>query len=168
MKRFLSLSLLGALPLIPVVSCTPLTISNENPQISNWNEALNTIANNKTLVEQIEKDYVQIAFNSINVPTSYEVWFGNDKVNLFNEIAKGTIIVDNQDFTYPTYIIGNEFNITLKAFTITNISLQIKVNFGDGMGNQTKVISSTDKIKITLKEPIQFKTTNKFWEQGVK
>ena len=168
MRRFLSLLPLGALPILPAVSCTPLTISNENPQISNWNEALNTIANNKTLVEQIEKDYVQIAFNSINVPTSYEVWFGNDKVNLFNEIAKGTIIVDNQDFTYPTYIIGNEFNITLKAFTITNISLQIKVNFGDGMGNQTKVISSTDKIKITLKEPIQFKTNNKFWEQGVK
>ena len=168
MRRFLSLLPLGALPILPAVSCTPLTISNENPQISNWNEALNTIANNKTLVEQIEKDYVQIAFNSINVPTSYEVWFGNDKVNLFNEIAKGTIIVDNQDFTYPTYIIGNEFNITLKAFTITNISLQIKVNFGDGMGNQTKVINSTDKIKITLKEPIQFKTNNKFWEQGVK
>ena len=35
MKRILSLSLLGALPLIPTVSCTPLTISNENPQISN-------------------------------------------------------------------------------------------------------------------------------------
>lgn len=168
MRRFLSLLPLGALPIIPAVSCTPLTISNENPQISSWNEALNTIANNKTLVEQIEKDYVQIAFNSINVPTSYEVWLGNDKVNLFNEIAKGIIIVDNQDFTYPTYIIGNEFNITLKAFTITNVSLQIKVNFGDGMGNQTKVISSIDKIKITLKEPIQFKTNNKFWEQGVK
>lgn len=168
MRRFLSLLPLGTLPIIPAVSCTALTISNENPQISSWNEALNTIASNKTLVEQIEKDYVQIAFNSILVPTSYEVWLGNDKVNLFNEIAKGTIIVDNQDFTYPTYIIGNEFNITLKAFTITNVSLQIKVNFGDGMGNQTKVISSTDKIKITLKEPIQFKTNNKFWEQGVK
>lgn len=168
MKRFLSLSLLGALPLIPTVSCTPLTISNENPQISNWNEALNTIANNKTLVEQIEKDYVQIAFNSVNVPTSYEAMRVNDKLTLFNEIAKGTIIVDNQDFTYPTYIIGNEFNITLKAFTITNVSLYIKANFGDGQGIKTKEIRPEDKIKITLKEPIQFKTNNKFWEQGVK
>ena len=168
MKRFLSLSLLGALPLIPAVSCTPLTISNENPQISNWNEILNTIANNRTLVEQIEKDYVQIAFNSVNVPTSYEAWYGNDQVNLFEEIAKGTIIVDNQDFTYPTYIVGNEFNITLKAFTITNVSLYIKANFGDGQGIKTKVIDPENKIKITLKEPIQFKTNNKFWEQGVK
>lgn len=168
MKRVLSLSLLGALPLIPAVSCTPLTISNENPQISNWNEAINTIANNQTLVKEIEKDYVISAFNSVNVPTSYEVWYGNDKVNLFNEIAKGTIIVDNQDFTYPTYIIGNEFNITLKAFTITNITFTIRANFGDGMGIQTKVIDPENKIKITLKEPIQFKTNNKFWEQGVK
>lgn len=168
MKRFLSLSLLGALPLIPAVSCTPLTISNENPQISSWNEALNTIANNKTLVEQIEKDYVQIALNSINVPTSYEAKRNNNKLNLFEEIAKGTIIVDNQDFTYPTYIIGNEFNITLKAFTITNIAIGITANFGDGMGNKYKSINPEDKIKITLKEPIQFKTNNKFWEQGVK
>ena len=168
MKRFLSLSLLGSLPLIPAVSCTPLTISNENPQISNWNEALNTIANNQTLVKEIEKDYVISAFNSINDPTSYEVLYGNDQVNLFEEIAKGTIIVDNQDFTYPTYIIGNEFNITLKAFTITNIAFTIKANFGDGMGIKTKVIDPENKIKITLKEPIQFKTNNKFWEQGVK
>lgn len=168
MRRFLSLSLLGALPILPAVSCTPLTISNENPQISSWNEALNTIGNNKTLVEQIEKDYVQIAFNSVNVPTSFEAMRVNDKLNLFNEIAKGTIIVDNQDFTYPTYIIGNEFNITLKAFTITNVSLYIKANFGDGQGLQTKEIKPEDKIKITLKEPIQFKTNNKFWEQGVK
>lgn len=168
MKRILSLSLLGALPIIPAVSCTPLTISNENPQISSWNEALNTIANNKTLVEQIEKDYVQIAFNSLNVPTSYEAMRVNDKLNLFNEIAKGEIIVDNQDFTYPTYIIGNEFNITLKAFTITNVSLYIEANFGNGQGLQTKEIRAEDKIKITLKEPIQFKTNNKFWEQGVK
>ena len=168
MKRILSLSLLGALPLIPAVSCTPLTISNENPQISNWNEALNTIANNKTLVEQIEKDYVQIAFNSVNVPNSYEARRNNNTLNLFEEIAKGTIIVDNQDFTYPTYIIGNEFNITLKAFTITNIGLGITANFGDGMGNKHKSIHPEDKIKITLKEPIQFKTNNKFWEQGVK
>lgn len=168
MKRFLSLSLLGALPLIPAVSCTPLTISNENPQISSWNEALNTIANNQTLVKEIEKDYVQIAFNSVNIPTSYEATIFNDKVNLFNEIAKGTIIVDNQDFTYPTYIVGNEFNITLKAFTITNIGLGIRANFGDGMGDQFKSITPENKIKITLKEPIQFKTNNKFWEQGVK
>ena len=49
MKKILSLSLLGALPLIPAVSCTPLTISNENPQISNWNEALNTIATSSEL-----------------------------------------------------------------------------------------------------------------------
>ena len=168
MKRILSLSLLGALPLIPAVSCTPLTISNENPQISNWNEALNTIANNQTLVKQIEKDYVISACNSINDPTSYEVWYGNDQVNLFEEITKGTIIVDNQDFTYPTYIVGNEFNITLKAFTITNIGLGITANFGDGMGNKYKSIYPEDKIKITLKEPIQFKTNNKFWEQGVK
>lgn len=168
MKRFLSLSLLGALPLIPAVSCTPLTISNENPQISNWNEAINTIANNKTLVEQIEKDYVQNVFNSVNVPTSYEARRNNNTLNLFEEIAKGTIIVDNQDFTYPTYIIGNEFNITLKAFTITNIGLGITANFGDGMGNKYKSIYQEDKIKITLKEPIQFKTNNKFWEQGVK
>ena len=168
MKKILSLSLLGALPLIPAVSCTPLTISNENPQISNWNEALNTIANNQALVKQIEKDYVISAFNSINDPISYEVWYGNDKVNLFEEIAKGTIIVDNQDFTYPTYIVGNEFNVTLKAFTITNIGLGITANFGDGMGNKYKSIYPEDKIKITLKEPIQFKTNNKFWEQGVK
>ena len=168
MKRILSLSLLGALPLIPAVSCTPLTISNENPQINNWNEALNTIANNKTLVEQIEKDYVQIAFNSVNVPTSYEARRNNNTLNLFEEITKGTIIVDNQDFTYPTYIVGNEFNITLKAFTITNVSLYIKANFGDGQGIQTKEIRPEDKIKIILKEPIQFKTNNKFWEQGVK
>ena len=168
MKRILSLSLLGALPLIPAVSCTPLTISNENPQISNWNEALNTIANNKTLVKEIEKDYVQIAFNSVNVPTSYEARRNNNTLNLFEEIAKGTIIVDNQDFTYPTYIVGNEFNITLKSFTITNVSLYIKANFGDGQGIQTKEIRPEDKIKITLKEPIQFKTNNKFWEQGVK
>ena len=168
MKRILSLSLLGALPLIPAVSCTPLTISNENPQISNWNEALNTIANNKTLVEQIEKDYVQVAFNSVIVPTSYEAMRVNDKLTLFNEIAKGTIIVDNQDFTYPTYIVGNEFNITLKSFTITNVSLYIEANFGDGQGIKTKEIRPEDKIKITLKEPIQFKTNNKFWEQGVK
>ena len=168
MKRILSLSLLGALPLIPAVSCTPLTISNENPQISNWNEALNTIANNKTLVEQIEKDYVQIAFNSVNVPTSYEAMRVNDKLTLFNEIAKGTIIVDNQDFTYPTYIIGNEFNITLKAFTITNVSVYIQGYFGGGSVTQSRPINPEDKIKITLKEPIQFKTNNKFWEQGVK
>lgn len=168
MKRVLSLSLLGALPIIPAVSCTPLTISNENPQISSWNEALNTIANNKTLVEQIEKDYVQTAFNSILVPTSYEVNIYDNKVNLFNEISKGKIIVDNQDFTYPTYIIGNEFNITLKAFTITNIAIGIRADFGDGQGIKTKVIDPEDKIKITLKEPIQFKTNNKFWEQGVK
>ena len=168
MKRILSLSLLGVLPLIPAVSCTNLTISNENPQISNWNEALNTIANNQTLVKQIEKDYVISACNSINDPTSYEVWYGNDQVNLFEEITKGTIIVDNQDFTYPTYIVGNEFNITLKAFTITNIGLGITANFGDGMGNKYKSIYPEDKIKITLKEPIQFKTNNKFWEQGVK
>lgn len=168
MKRFLSLSLLGALPIIPAVSCTAVAISNENPQISSWNEALNTIGNNKTLVEQIEKDYVQTALNSINVPTSYEAMRVNDKLNLFNEIAKGNIIVDNQDFTYPTYIIGNEFNITLKAFTITNIALVIKANFGDGQGLQTKEIRPEDKIKITLKEPIQFKTNDKFWEQGVK
>ena len=168
MKRILSLSLLGALPLIPAVSCTPLTISNENPQISNWNEALNTIANNKTLVEQIEKDYVQVAFNSVNVPTSYEAMRVNDKLTLFNEIAKGTIIVDNQDFTYPTYIVGNEFNITLKAFTITNVSVYIKGDFGGGSAIQSRPINPEDKIKITLKEPIQFKTNNKFWEQGVK
>ena len=92
----------------------------------------------------------------------------NDKLTLFNEIEKGTIIVDNQDFTYPTYIVGNEFNITLKAFTITNVSLYIKANFGDGQGIKTKEIRPEDKIKITLKEPIQFKTNNKFWEQGVK
>ena len=140
----------------------------KTPQISNWNEALNTIANNNTLVEQIEKDYVQTAFNSVNVPTSYEAMRVNDKLNLFNEIATGTIIVDNQDFTYPTYIIGNEFNITLKAFTITNVSLYIEANFGDGQGINTKEIRAEDKIKITLKEPIQFKTNNKFWEQGVK
>ena len=138
MKRILSLSLLGALPLIPAVSCTPLTISNENPQISNWNEALNTIANNKTLVEQIEKEYVRIALNQVVQPISYEASNINGPVNLFNEIAKGTIIVDNQDFTYPTYIIGNEFNITLKAFTITNIGLGITANCGDGMGNKYK------------------------------
>ena len=168
MKRILSLSLLGALPLIPAVSCTPLTISNENPQISNWNEALNTIANNQALVKEIEKDYVQIAFNSVNVPTSYEARRNNNTLNLFEEITKGTIIVDNQDFTYPTYIVGNEFNITLKAFTITNVSLYIKANFGDGQGINTKEIRPEDKIKITLKEPIQFKTNNKFWEQGVK
>ena len=168
MKRFLSLSLLGALPIIPAVSCTAVAISNENPQISSWNEALNTIGNNKTLVEQIEKDYVQIALNSINVPTSYEAKRNNNKLNLFEEIAKGTIIVDNQDFTYPTYIIGNEFNITLKAFTITNIAIGITANFGDGMGDKFKSIKPEDKIKITLKEPIQFKTNNKFWEQGVK
>ena len=168
MKKILSLSLLGALPLIPAVSCTPITISNENPQISNWNEALNTIANNKTLVEQIEKDYVQIAFNSVNVPTSYEAMRVNDKLTLFNEIAKGTIIVDNQDFTYPTYIVGNEFNITLKAFTITNVSVYIQGDFGGGSVIQSRPINPEDKIKITLKEPIQFKTNNKFWEQGVK
>ena len=168
MKRILSLSLLGALPLIPAVSCTPLTISNENPQISNWNEALNTIANNQALVKEIEKDYVQIAFNSVNVPTSYEARRNNNTLNLFEEITKGTIIVDNQDFTYPTYIVGNEFNITLKAFTITNVSLYIEANFGDGQGIKTKEIRPEDKIKITLKEPIQFKTNNKFWEQGVK
>ena len=168
MRRVLVLLPLGVLTLIPAVSCTPLTISNENPQISNWNEALNTIANNKTLVEQIEKDYVQTAFNSVNVPTYYEAMRVNDKLNLFNEIATGTIIVDNQDFTYPTYIVGNEFNITLKAFTITNVSLYIKANFGDGQGIQTKEIRPEDKIKITLKESIQFKTNNKFWEQGVK
>ena len=168
MKRILSLSLLGALPLIPAVSCTPLTISNENPQISNWNEALNTIANNKTLVEQIEKEYVRIALNQVVQPISYEASNINGPVNLFNEIAKGTIIVDNQDFTYPTYIVGNEFNITLKAFTITNVSLYIEANFGDGQGIKTKEIRQEDKIKITLKEPIQFKTNNKFWEQGVK
>ena len=168
MKKILSLSLLGALPLIPAVSCTPVTISNENPQISNWNEALNTIANNKTLVEQIEKDYVQIAFNSVNVPTSYEAMRVNDKLNLFNEIATGTIIVDNQDFTYPTYIVGNEFNITLKAFTITNVSVYIQGDFGGGSVIQSRPINPEDKIKITLKEPIQFKTNNKFWEQGVK
>ena len=168
MKRILSLSLLGALPLIPAVSCTPLTISNENPQISNWNEALNTIANNQALVKEIEKDYVQIAFNSVNVPTSYEARRNNNTLNLFEEITKGTIIVDNQDFTYPTYIVGNEFNITLKSFTITNVSLYIKANFGDGQGIKTKEIRPEDKIKITLKEPIQFKTNNKFWEQGVK
>lgn len=168
MKRILSLSLLGALPLIPAVSCTPLTISNENPQISNWNEAINTIANNQTLVKEIEKDYVISAFNSINDPISYEARRNNNTLNLFEEIAKGTIIVDNQDFTYPTYIIGNEFNITLKAFTITNIGLGITANFGDGMGNKYKSIYPEDKIKITLKEPIQFKTNNKFWEQGVK
>ena len=168
MKKILSLSLLGALPLIPAVSCTPLTISNENPQISNWNEALNTIANNKTLVEQIEKEYVRIALNQVVQPISYEASNINGPVNLFNEIAKGTIIVDNQDFTYPTYIVGNEFNITLKAFTITNVSLYIKANFGDGQGIKTKEIRPEDKIKITLKEPIQFKTNNKFWEQGVK
>ena len=168
MKKILSLSLLGALPLITAVSCTPLTISNENPQISNWNEALNTIANNQALVKEIEKDYVQIAFNSVNVPTSYEARRNNNTLNLFEEITKGTIIVDNQDFTYPTYIIGNEFNITLKAFTITNVSLYIKANFGDGQGIHTKEIRPEDKIKITLKEPIQFKTNNKFWEQGVK
>ena len=168
MKRVLSLSLLGALPLIPAVSCTPLTISNENPQISNWNEALNTIANNQTLVKQIEKDYVISAFNSINDPTSYEARRNNNTLNLFEEIAKGTIIVDNQDFTYPTYIVGNEFNVNLKAFTITNIGLGITANFGDGMGNKYKSIYPEDKIKITLKEPIQFKTNNKFWEQGVK
>ena len=168
MKRILSLSLLGALPLIPAVSCTSLTISNENPQISNWNEALNTIANNQALVKEIEKDYVQIAFNSVNVPTSYEARRNNNTLNLFEEIAKGTIIVDNQDFTYPTYIIGNEFNVNLKAFTITNIGLGITANFGDGMGNKYKSIYPEDKIKITLKEPIQFKTNNKFWEQGVK
>lgn len=168
MRRFLSLLPLGALPIIPAVSCTAVAISNENPQISSWNEALNTIGNNKTLVEQIEKDYVQTAFNSILVPTSFEAMRVNDKLNLFNEIAKGTIIVDNQDFTYPTYIIGNEFNITLKAFTITNVSLYIEANFGDGQGLKTKEIKPEDKIKITLKEPIQFKTNNKFWEQGVK
>ena len=168
MRRVLVLLPLGVLPLIPAVSCNSISISNENPQISNWNEALNTIANNKTLVEQIEKDYVQIAFNSVNVPTSYEAMRVNDKLTLFNEIAKGTIIVDNQDFTYPTYIVGNEFNITLKSFTITNVSLYIKANFGDGQGIQTKEIRPEDKIKITLKEPIQFKTNNKFWEQGVK
>ena len=168
MKRVLSLSLLGALPLIPAVSCTPLTISNENPQISNWNEAINTIANNQTLVKQIEKDYVISAFNSINDPTSYEARRNNNTLNLFEEIAKGTIIVDNQDFTYPTYIVGNEFNVNLKAFTITNIGLGITANFGDGMGNKYKSIYPEDKIKITLKEPIQFKTNNKFWEQGVK
>ena len=168
MKRVLSLSLLGALPLIPAVSCTPLTISNENPQISNWNEALNTIANNQALVEQIEKEYVKVALNQVVQPISYEASNINGSVNLFNEIAKGTIIVDNQDFTYPTYIIGNEFNITLKAFTITNIAFTIKANFGDGMGIKTKVIDPENKIKITLKEPIQFKTNNKFWEQGVK
>ena len=168
MKRVLSLSLLGALPLIPAVSCTPLTISNENPQISNWNEAINTIANNQTLVKEIEKDYVISAFNSINDPTSYEARRNNNTLNLFEEIAKGTIIVDNQDFTYPTYIVGNEFNVNLKAFTITNIGLGITANFGDGMGNKYKSIYPEDKIKITLKEPIQFKTNNKFWEQGVK
>lgn len=168
MKRVLSLSLLGALPLIPTVSCTPLTISNENPQISNWNEALNTITNNQTLVKEIEKDYVISAFNSVNAPTSYEARRDNNTLNLFEEIAKGTIIVDNQDFTYPTYIVGNEFNITLKAFTITNVSLYIEANFGDGQGIKTKEIRPEDKIKITLKEPIQFKTNNKFWEQGVK
>lgn len=168
MRRFLSLLPLGALPIIPAVSCTAVAISNENPQISSWNEALNTIGNNKELVEQIEKDYVQIAFNSVNVPTSFEAMRVNDKLNLFNEIAKGTIIVDNQDFTYPTYIIGNEFNITLKVFTITNVSLYIEANFGDGQGLKTKEIKPEDKIKITLKEPIQFKTNNKFWEQGVK
>ena len=168
MKRILSLSLLGALPLIPAVSCTPLTISNENPQISNWNEALNTIAKNKILVEQIEKDYVQNVFNSVNVPTSYEAMRVNDKLTLFNEIAKGTIIVDNQDFTYPTYIVGNEFNITLKAFTITNVSVYIQGYFGGGSVIQSRPINPEDKIKITLKEPIQFKTNNKFWEQGVK
>ena len=168
MKRILSLSLLGALPLIPAVSCTPLTISNENPQISNWNEALNSITNNQTLVEQIEKEYVRIALNQVVQPISYEASNINGPVNLFNEIAKGTIIVDNQDFTYPTYIIGNEFNITLKAFTITNVSLYIEANFGDGQGIKTKEIRQEDKIKITLKEPIQFKTNNKFWEQGVK
>ena len=168
MKRVLSLSLLGALPLIPAVSCTPLTISNENPQISNWNEAINTIANNQTLVKQIEKDYVISAFNSINDPTSYEARRNNNTLNLFEEIAKGTIIVDNQDFTYPTYIVGNEFNVNLKAFTITNIGLGITANFGDGMGNKYKSIYPENKIKITLKEPIQFKTNNKFWEQGVK
>ena len=168
MKRILSLSLLGALPLIPTVSCTPLTISNENPQISNWNEALNTIANNKTLVEQIEKEYVRIALNQVVQPISYEASNINGPVNLLNELTKGTIIVDNQDFTYPTYIIGNEFNITLKAFTITNIALGIRADFGDGQGIKTKEIRPDDKIKITLKEPIQFKTNNKFWEQGVK
>lgn len=168
MRRFLSLLPLGALPIIPAVSCTPLTISNENPQISSWNEALNTIGNNQTLVKEIEKDYVQTAFNSILVPTSYEAMRVNDKLTLFNEIAKGTIIVDNQDFTYPTYIIGNEFNVNLKAFTITNVSLYIEADFGDGQGIKTKVIYPENKIKITLKEPIQFKTNNKFWEQGVK
>ena len=168
MKRVLSLSLLGALPLIPAVSCTPLTISNENPQISNWNEAINTIANNQTLVKEIEKDYVISAFNSINDPTSYEARRNNNTLNLFEEIAKGTIIVDNQDFTYPTYIVGNEFNVNLKAFTITNVSLYIEANFGDGQGIKTKEIRPENKIKITLKEPIQFKTNNKFWEQGVK
>lgn len=168
MKRILSLSLLGALPLIPTVSCTPLTISNENPQISNWNEALNSITNNKTLVEQIEKEYVRIALNQVVQPISYEASNINGPVNLFNEIAKGTIIVDNQDFTYPTYIIGNEFNITLKAFTITNVSVYIQGYFGGGSITQSRPINPEDKIKITLKEQIQFKTNNKFWEQGVK
>ena len=92
----------------------------------------------------------------------------NDKLTLFNEIAKGTIIVDNQDFTYPTYIVGNEFNITLKAFTITNVSVYIQGDFGGGSVIQSRPINPEDKIKITLKEPIQFKTNNKFWEQGVK
>ena len=136
-----------------------------------YNEHVIAIEDNdflNDLVKEIEKDYVQIAFNSVNVPTSYEARRNNNTLNLFEEIAKGTIIVDNQDFTYPTYIVGNEFNVNLKAFTITNIGLGITANFGDGMGNKYKSIYPEDKIKITLKEPIQFKTNNKFWEQGVK
>lgn len=164
MKKHLLLPTLSLSMVVPVVSCVPLTIQNNNEEITSWSEALVKMKNNPEIVKEVEGKVVQQLFNINILPTSIESGINDTKVNLFDELCKAKIIVNKQDFSIPEITINNVYVITLKSFSITNINLMwVSAKFGDGY-EQMLSINKEDVFNITLDTPIKFKSTSKFWE----
>lgn len=101
MRKHLLLPTLSLSMVIPVVSCVPLTIQNNNEEITSWIDALVKMKNNPEIVKEVEGKVVQQLFHENVLPTSIESGRNDNKVNLFDEICKAKIIVNKQDFTIP-------------------------------------------------------------------
>lgn len=166
MRKHLLLPTLSLSMVIPVVSCVPLTIQNNNEEITSWSEALVKMKNNPEIVKEVENKVVKKLFNKVIFPISIESGIGNSQVSLFDEICKAKIVVNKQDFTIPEYTINNVYIITLKSFSITNMTpMWVRANFGDGYISLS--INEENVFDITLDTPIKFKSTSKFWEGDI-
>lgn len=165
MRKHLLLPTLSLSMVIPVVSCVPLTIQNNNEEITSWIDALVKMKNNPEIVKEVEGKVVQQLFHENVLPTSIESGRNDNKVNLFDEICKAKIIVNKQDFTIPEITINNIYIITLKSFSITNIGpMWVSAKFGESNGCAMLSINKENVFNITLDTPIKFKSTSKFWE----